>query len=158
MADIEASPTGGSDAAVDRPMTRVGAYALCLRDGRVLLARMGASTLDVGMWTLPGGGIDWGEDPAAAVLRELGEETGLTGTITGVAGVYSYTYLRSAERPRDSVHHLGVVFRVQVHDGQLRDEADGSTDCCAWVPLADVRALPLVPLAEYGLRLVGGQG
>ena len=98
---------------------------------------------------------DWGEDPAAAVLRELGEKTGLTGTIRGVAGVYSRTYPRSAERPRDSVHHLGIVFAVEAHVGELRHEANGSTDLCAWVPLEELGSLPLVPLAAYGAGLVG---
>lgn len=109
---------------------------------------------DAGRWTLPGGGVEWGENPAAAVLRELDEETGLRGTISGIAGVYSHTYPRSAERPRDSVHHLGVVFAVETADGELRHEAHGSTDFCAWVPVAEARSLPLVPLAEYALGLL----
>jgi ADP-ribose pyrophosphatase YjhB (NUDIX family) len=156
MPDVQANVTQSLDAAMDRPRTYVGAYALCVREGRILLARMGAGGPDAGKWTLPGGGIDWGEDPAVGVLRELGEETGLTGTIRRVAGVYSRTYPRSAERPRDSVQHLGVVFEVDAHDGDLRDEAEGSTDCCAWVPLVEVESLPLVPLAQFGLGLVGG--
>jgi 8-oxo-dGTP diphosphatase len=142
---------------VDCPRTYVGAYALCVRDGCMLLARIVEGGLDAGMWTLPGGGIDWGEDPTAAVLRELDEETGLTGTITGITGVYSRAYLRSPDRPRDPVHHLGLVFAVEAHVGDLRFEANGSTDCCAWVPLGDLGTLPLVPLAVYAAGLVAGQ-
>jgi 8-oxo-dGTP diphosphatase len=156
LTDVQASVTSRLDPAVDQPRTYVGAYALCVRDGRILLARMGGSGPDAGGWTLPGGGIEWGEHPAAAVLRELGEETGLTGTILGMAGAYSRTYLRSAERPSDPVHHLGVLFHVEAHDGELRDEADGSTDCCAWVPLVEAGSYRLLPLAEFGVGLVGG--
>jgi 8-oxo-dGTP diphosphatase len=42
----------------DRQRTYVGAYALCVRDGRILLARMVQDSPDAGQWTLPGGGID----------------------------------------------------------------------------------------------------
>jgi ADP-ribose pyrophosphatase YjhB (NUDIX family) len=137
----------------DRPRTYVGAYALCVRDGRILLARLVPGGPDAGRWTLPGGGLTWGEDPAAAALRELAEETGLTGAITGVAGVYSATFLRSAARPRDPVHHLGIIFTVDAIAAELRHEVDGSTDRCAWVPLGDLPALPLVPLAAYASTL-----
>ena len=139
--------------AVDTPRTYVGAYALCVRDGRILLARIIHGGVDAGMWTLPGGGLNWGEDPAVAVLRELEEETGLAGTITAIAGIYSRTYLRSPERPRDSIHHLGIVFTVDTPDAELRHEVNGSTDLCAWVPLADLHTLPLVPLAVYACTL-----
>jgi ADP-ribose pyrophosphatase YjhB (NUDIX family) len=138
---------------VDNPRTYVGAYALCQRDGRILLARLAPGRPDAGQWALPGGGVEWGEDPTAAVLRELDEETGLRGTVTGIAGVYSRTYLRSAERPRDSVQHIGIVFHVEASRGELRHEAFGSTDFCAWVLIAEARSLPLVPLVEFALGL-----
>jgi ADP-ribose pyrophosphatase YjhB (NUDIX family) len=138
---------------VDTPRTYVGAYALCVREGQLLLARMASGRVDAGRWTLPGGGLAWGEDPAAGALRELAEETGLTGTITGLAGVYSNTYLRTPDRPRDPVHHLGIVYTVAVQDAGLRHEVDGSTDQCAWVRLPELDTLPLVPLAAYAATL-----
>jgi 8-oxo-dGTP diphosphatase len=142
------------DEAVDRRRLYVGAYALCVRDGHLLLSRMGSGGLDAGRWTLPGGGLDWGEEPAAGVLRELEEETGLRGTVLGLAGVFSATYLRTADRPFDSVHHLGIVFTVDAHEADLRHETDGSTDQCAWVPLAELDRLPLVPLVTFAVRLI----
>jgi len=142
------------DETADGRRVYVGAYALCVRDGRILLTRMGSGGLDAGRWTLPGGGLDWGEEPAAGVLRELEEETGLEGTVLGVTGVYSATYLRSVDRPLDPVHHLGIIFTVEAHEGALRHEADGSTDQCAWVPLADLDRLPLVSLVTFAAGLI----
>ena len=52
---------------------------------------MSESTLSPGSWTLPGGGLDFGEDPEAGALRELGEETGLEGEVRGLLGVHSNT-------------------------------------------------------------------
>ena len=59
----------------------MGAYAVMLREheGRVevLLSRLSARVSRTELWTLPGGGIDHGEDPRLAVIREIREETGL---------------------------------------------------------------------------------
>jgi ADP-ribose pyrophosphatase YjhB (NUDIX family) len=44
--------------------TKLGAYAFCVRgDGAVLLARMAPDAPDAGLWTLPGGGVEFGEHP-----------------------------------------------------------------------------------------------
>lgn len=133
----------------------MGAYALCTdEDERLLLARVGASDTVRGRWTLPGGGLDWGERPEDGVLRELEEETGLTASeFHGVLGIHSHTRHRSAERPKDSVHMVGIVYRLAGLGGELRPEADGSTDSCAWFTREEVQALPLTPLGEFAIAL-----
>jgi ADP-ribose pyrophosphatase YjhB (NUDIX family) len=54
---------------------RIAAYAVLVRgadeDREVLLTRMSDRTRIQGVWTLPGGGIDHGEDPRDAVRREV---------------------------------------------------------------------------------------
>lgn len=50
---------------------RVAAFGVCVNDGQVLLSRFAD-----GRWTLPGGGVDFGEDPHDGVIREVDEETG----------------------------------------------------------------------------------
>ena len=64
---------------------RAGASLALFRDNRVLLARRGAQA-GHGLWSLPGGLIELGETAEAAALREMQEELGVTGTITGLAG------------------------------------------------------------------------
>lgn len=133
--------------------TRVAAYALCLdAEGRILLCRLSPSDLDTGYWTLPGGGLDFGEAPAPGALRELEEEAGLTGQITDIADVDSQVYGPRTGRPGE-LHAIRVIYRVRVTGGSLRDELDGSTDTCAWFTLEQARALPLVDLAEHGISL-----
>lgn len=134
-------------------VTRVSAYALCREADALLLSRIspGATVGSDGMWTLPGGGLDFGEDPRDAALRELAEETGLVGEITELAGVDSWT------GPIGSVdyHAIRVIYRVRVTGGALRNEQNGSSDLAEWIPVAKLGQLPLVDLAKVGARLAG---
>ena len=138
----------------EAPGTYVGAYARCLDPaGRLLLVHL-ARGLDEGRWTLPGGGVEWGEHPDAAVVRELEEETGISdvGRVQ-VAAVYSHTYERSARRPYPPFHHVGIVYDVVAGSFDLRFEQDGSTDRCEWFTETAARDLPLVPLAQFAVNL-----
>lgn len=141
----------------DLPWTRVAAYAACLDDdGRILLARLAPGYPGAGRWTLPGGGLDWGEAPEDGVRREVEEETGLRGgTLGPVLGVYSRAHRRGPARPGHSVHVIGIVYRLTGLAGTLRDEVGGSTDTCAWFTVDEARRLPLVPLVEHALDRLG---
>jgi len=130
---------------------RVGAYAVCVRDGHVLLARL-AERGD-GLWTLPGGGIDHGEDPLDAVVREVGEETGLSVTIDRLLGVDSVRVDLTREATAVDYHALRLVYAATIIGGELRPEANGSTDAAAWIALDDVPGLPRVHLVDAGLEL-----
>jgi 8-oxo-dGTP diphosphatase len=134
--------------------TRIGSYSLCLdADGRLLLARLSALEVDVGAWTMPGGGINFGEHPDAAAIRELEEETGLVGEIEHVAGIFSHVYRKSTFTGGDDLHFLGIIYRMRIVGGELRDEIDGTTDKSAWLTEAEIRELRLVELAAFGVAL-----
>lgn len=137
-------------------VTRVGAYALCLDDaGRVLLTRLSPTEVKPGQWTLPGGGIDFGEAPDDAVLRELTEETGLTGEVASLADVQSWVRVEPvASGVGDDFQAIQILYRVRVTGGTLRDELDGSTDAAGWFTRDEVAQLPIVALVEAGLRLL----
>lgn len=133
-------------------VTRVAAYAVVLdRDARLLLCRLSADELYPGWWTLPGGGIDFGEDPRQAALRELTEETGLTGEIESLAGVESFARPDLADQGGPlRFQAIQIIYRVRLTGGHLRDETNGSTDRAAWFTRAELDTLPLVGLAEVG--------
>ncbi len=73
-----------------KQITRVAAYALIKNDPSLVLCRLsGAIPRFGGQWTLPGGGLEFGEDPVDAMVREVHEETGLTVESLGIAAINS---------------------------------------------------------------------
>jgi 8-oxo-dGTP diphosphatase len=120
--------------------------------GRVLLCRMSSTTRTPGTWTLPGGGVQHGEEPARAVLRELTEETGLVGRVGRLLGIHENVYeVRGA-----SIHGFHLLYSVETAGGPLTAEAaGGSTDGVAWMSTAEVAAARLSDHAAYTLGLVG---
>lgn len=131
----------------------MAAYAICVRDGQLLLVR-GRDDDGVPEWALPGGGMDHGEDPYDTVIREVEEETGYAAEPVALLGIGS---LRR-RRPRRlgttaDFHALQIVYEVRVTGGELRHEVDGSTDMAAWHPLDEVPDLRRVGLVDAGLAL-----
>lgn len=132
---------------------RVAAYAICVRDGQLLLARSPASGGGF-EWVLPGGGMEHGEDPYDTVVREVEEETGYLVEPTGLLGLDSAHRVFPARFGRDVDHHgVRLVYEARVTGGDLRYEANGSTDMAAWHPLDDVPDLTRVSMVDKGLAL-----
>lgn len=133
---------------------RLAAYALCLADERVLLVRH-AAPHDEPHWTLPGGGVEHGEDPFHTVIRELAEETGLDAVAERLLGVDS-RIIPAAERARPGLpdhQNIGVFYAVRITGGRLRPEADGEIVAAVWTPVDEVASLRRSSLVDIGLAL-----
>ncbi|MEV1063480.1 NUDIX hydrolase [Streptomyces sp. NPDC050263] len=137
-----------------RKKLRVAAYAVCVRDGQVLLARSPAPD-GTPEWVLPGGGMEHGEDPLDTVVRELDEETGYRVEVTGLLGIDSSRRVFGRDGLSGPVDHHGVriVYEGRVVGGELRNEVNGSTDLAAWHDLDAVPALVRVGLVDLALGL-----
>lgn len=123
-------------------LQRVAAYALIIRDERILLTRL-ASRISAGeKWHLPGGGLDHGENPRDALVREIREETGLDAQVGDTARVYSAHVPSMWRRGRRwDYQALRIVYDAWV-PADAPDprvvEVGGSTMAVAWHAVADV--------------------
>jgi 8-oxo-dGTP diphosphatase len=132
---------------------RVGSYAVCLDAGRILLTRL----THTDTWTLPGGGVDHGEDVRTAAVREVHEETGLPLTLGPLLEVDSVRFTGHAPSGRlEDFHHIRVIFAGTV-PGDVEPrvvEIDGSTAEAAWVPLTELDERRIAGLVRVALRMV----
>ncbi len=116
---------------------RIRCVGAVIRDagGRLLLIRRGHPPGE-GLWSLPGGRVETGESDHAAVIREIGEETGLA--------IVPGALLGAVERPGPG----GAVYDIRDYEaattgGELA-AGDDATDV-RWVSPAGLAALPLTP-------------
>ena len=141
----------------DLPRTRLAAYALCIDAGRLLLCRIAPGYPAAGLWTLSGGGVTFGEDPADAARRELAEETGLEGRIDDLAFVDSIAGPDPPEPGQEPWHGVRIVYLATITGGTLRDEVDESSDRAEWASLADLEARPVTELVQVALAWLGAE-
>ncbi|GAA2833563.1 NUDIX hydrolase [Kribbella solani] len=134
---------------------RVAAYAVCIDGERVLLARYVSPHGDGSWWTLPGGGVEPGEDPYDAVVREVAEETGYECVVEELIGVDSRVIPAALRRVRGKVDHqnIGIFYAVRITGGTHRPEPNGETAESVWTPIADVETLRRAGLVDIGVAL-----
>jgi 8-oxo-dGTP diphosphatase len=126
-----------------------------MEGGRVLLGRHVSSSTGESRWTLPGGGVEHGEDPVDTVIREVAEETGCEAVVERLLGVDSRV-VPVAERaiPGPLPHqNVGIFYQVTITGGRLRPEPNGQTAESVWTPVADVARLCRSSLVDVGLAL-----
>ncbi|MDO4253271.1 MAG: NUDIX domain-containing protein [Rothia sp. (in: high G+C Gram-positive bacteria)] len=134
--------------------TRPAAYVLLIEQGAVLLSHFtsrSAQGQQVSGWILPGGGIEPGEQPAQAAVREVREETGFEVELEGILGVQAAYYRDGAA---GLFCALRTIYRGHILGGHLCCEQDGSTDEVRWVPLADLAAYRAAPVDQDGLSFL----
>jgi 8-oxo-dGTP diphosphatase len=139
------------------PHQRVAAYAVVVAEGRLLLTQLAPRTGAAGRWNLPGGGIDPGESPVDAVVREVAEETGQVVDTVRLVDVMTQHWVGRSARGLEDYHAVRLLHtarcaeptRPVVHD------VGGSTSDARWVPLDDLSSVEVVASVPVALRAVG---
>ncbi|MCP3977095.1 MAG: NUDIX domain-containing protein [bacterium] len=141
----------------DDPMERrqrVSAYGVVISGGMMLLARIAPGYPGAGNWTLPGGGLDWGEAPDEAIHRELYEETGLAGVVDRLLGIDSLRIERNRNGRHVGFHALRIIYEVTAAGEPRVTEIDGSVSEAGWLPLNEMPRLPTTELVASALRML----
>jgi ADP-ribose pyrophosphatase YjhB (NUDIX family) len=105
---------------------------------------------------LPGGGVDHGESPETALVREVLEEAGLSVSVKALIGVHDAHLTANAPDGRlEDFHAVNLVYEAEVPDDAepVVREVDGTTDEVAWVSVADIASgtVPVTDLVRFAL-------
>jgi ADP-ribose pyrophosphatase YjhB (NUDIX family) len=134
------------------PLRRIAAYAVATDpDGRVLLVRASSRSGTPGVWSLPGGAVDHGEDPNHTVVRETAAETGLSVAVTGLRDVLAD--MRSLPHRGVTIHTDRLIYQVSIRGGNLVDRVGHPTDLARWHTLEEAEKLRLRPFTAGALGL-----
>ena len=131
-------------------MLLVSAVALIDRDGRVLLARRPEGKPMAGLWEFPGGKIEPGETPEAALIRELDEELGINTAASCLAPLSFASHSYSASDNRTAFHLLMMLYVCRRWQGRPQPIEGGALK---WVRPQKLRDYPM-PDADIPLIAV----
>ena len=87
------------------------------------------------LWSLPKGHVEAGETTEDAAVREIAEETGITGRVVAPLGTIDFWFVADGRRVHKTVHHFLLI----AEGGELSDEDVEVTEV-AWVPLPEIPA------------------
>lgn len=134
------------------PLRRIAAYATCTdSSGQFLLVRASPRSGTPGVWSLPGGAVDHGENPSDTVVRETAAETGLSVAVTGLRDVFAD--MRALPHRGITLHTDRLIYDVVVRGGSLIDRIGQPTDLVRWHSLDDAKQIPLRPFTSIALGL-----
>ncbi|GID96708.1 NUDIX hydrolase [Amorphoplanes digitatis] len=134
------------------PLRRIAAYAVATDpQGRVLLVRASTRSGTPGVWSLPGGAVDHGEDPNHTVVRETAAETGLSVAVAGLRDVLAD--MRSLPHRGVTIHTDRLVYEVSIRGGNICDRVGQPTDLARWHTLEEAERLRLRPFTAAALGL-----
>lgn len=131
----------------ERPVDhqRIAAYAVVRSTRGVLGTECSTKTAVPGLWQLPGGGLDPGESPAEALIREVNEETGQKVRINRLIDLQSDHWVgRAPNGVLEDFHALRIIYTATCLEPTTPNviDIDGTTARAAWIPVRSWRSLP----------------
>jgi ADP-ribose pyrophosphatase YjhB (NUDIX family) len=112
-----------------------------IREGRVLLIQRGKPGRLQGLWTFPGGHVEWGESLREAALRELREETGVTAEITAIIDTIEVIHRDGIGRKE--AHFVLTVFIAAWTAGEASPNDDAAA--VRWAAPNEFDSIALTP-------------
>lgn len=133
--------------------THQGVYGLIRWGDKILLIHKARGAYK-GHWDLPGGRLEFGEQPETALHREIEEETGLTDVQVTIRSAESTVVHWVYQEVPEELHHIGILYDVQLKSdkqaSEIRKEPDGEDSLgAAWFAMEQLHQLSLTPFASH---------
>lgn len=121
----------------------LNSYLIPFHAGRVLVLKR-----KNGFWEFPGGGVEFGEHPERAAVRETQEETGLKASNPVLLGVSSATYLKDGKEK----HSVYIIYKGDVDSDEFKISAEHEEG--RWITLGELEFLRLALNAKDAVDLL----
>lgn len=131
--------------------THLGVYGILIKNNQILLIKKSRGP-HKGKWDLPGGSIEFGEDPYETLKREFDEETGIHELEGRIRTAISYTLIYPfKEDELEELHHIGIIYDVELTSNQyeLKTDGDGEDSLGAcWIHIDEIDNIETTPFVR----------
>lgn len=136
--------------------TRIGVYGVIIHDGKIALIKKARGGYK-GLYDLPGGGIERGEEPKETLHRELMEEVGVQVTGEKILAAVSTAFKWDVDdKLIQDLHHIGILYTVDIEGDKLKTDADGLDSLGGlWMNIDDIHKEEVSPFTWMALKELG---
>ncbi|OAB45315.1 NUDIX hydrolase [Paenibacillus glacialis] len=131
--------------------THLGVYGILIHNNTILLIKKSRGP-HKGKWDLPGGSIEFGEEPYETLKREFYEETGINELEGKMRTAISYTLVYPfKENELEELHHIGIIYDVKLTSSQyvLKTDGDGEDSLGAsWIDINEIDNIETTPFVR----------
>ena len=129
----------------------IGVYGILVEDNHILLIKKSRGP-HTGKWDLPGGTIEFGEEPYETLKRELLEETGIAEIEGTIRSAKSYTIIYPyKDNQLEEMHHIGIIYNVKVlnksYDLKINGDEQDSLGA-RWISLEEIHNIEVTPFVR----------
>lgn len=136
--------------------TRIGVYGVIIHDGKIALIKKARGGYK-GLYDLPGGGIERGEEPKETLHRELMEEVGVQVTGEKILAAVSTAFKWDVDdKLIQDLHHIGILYTVDIEGDKLKTDADGLDSLGGlWMNIDKIEEKEVSPFTWMALKELG---
>ncbi|KKO52734.1 NUDIX hydrolase [Paenibacillus sp. DMB20] len=131
--------------------THLGVYGILINDNQILLIKKSRGP-HIGKWDLPGGTIEFGEEPYETLKREFYEETGINEIEGTIRTAKSYTIVYPYKDDQlEELHHIGIIYNVKLINEKYHLKIDGDNQDslgARWISIEEVKHLEITPFVK----------
>lgn len=131
----------------------VGIYGICKKREKILVIKKRRGPYK-GLYDLPGGGIEFGENLEEALKREFMEEVNANIQNKGIIGNFDYSSLWDDDGVLTKTHHIGLYYEVSLLSSSIKEDGDGhDSEGALWLHTSEIEQSKISPIAYKALKM-----